>query len=498
MIRHPAPGLRELSERGGGEMRVLQLIVFAGIFAAMAVLSGSASATVLGKDDRIVLPESHGRLAGMIGLLALPIHIDGGRKVNYCTAFCVGRDLIATAAHCISAVPDRYPVPELRGAVFRLGYWKAHRVRRRAGVFRGWNSDDDTLIRNQIVSGLNGRTVMETRTGGNDWALIRLAQPICGRSLPVRGVSRESLRRAGREGRLYIVGMHGDRKLDGLLYSPNCRIIDNHHTRSMRKAVAGGEVLYYTCDTYKGSSGAPLLMDTPRGPVVVGMNVGTQSHRVGSSSAAGDDGAKGAGKVYVANIGVPAHAFAREARILSRSRVITGKVKVRQLQLLLNRAGYAAGPADGILGHRTRQAILEFRRRNGLMPVATATPYMLRLLAEEAARIQSAGAFAPERRDQEITLTSHPSEVGETPVTAGGEEGRDIARAPLRGEELLELEYLLQRAGYAPGIVDGVVTEETERAVRKLRLDMGRKPMAAMTRDLIPLLQDRLRATAGR
>ncbi len=477
-------------------MRGLQLAVFAGILAFMTVLSGSASATVLGRDDRIVLPESHGRLADVIGLLALPIHIDGRRKVNYCTAFCVGRDLIATAAHCISAVPDRYPEPVLRGAVFRLGYWKGHRVRRKAGVFRGWNSDDDTLIRNQIVSGLNGRTVMETRTGGNDWALIRLAQPVCGRHLPVRGVSRETLRRAGREGRLYIVGLHGDRKLDGLLYSPNCRIVDNSHTRSMRKAVAGGEVLYYTCDTYKGSSGAPLLMDTSRGPVVVGMNVGTQSHRMERSATA--TGGSRKENVYVANIGVPANAFAREARVLARSRIITGKVKVRQLQLLLNRAGYDAGPVDGILGHRTRQAILAFRRRNGLMPVATATPYMLRLLAEEAARLQFAGAFGPGWRDQEITATSHPLEVGGRPAPARGGEGRHVAHESLMGEELLELEYLLQRAGYAPGTVDGVVTVETRRAVRRLRLDMGEKPLAAMTRDLIPLLQKRLRVVSER
>ena len=462
----------------------------------MAVASGSASATVLGKDDRIVLPESHGRLAGQIGLLALPIHINGRRKVNYCTAFCVGRDLIATAAHCISAVPDRYPEPILRGAVFRLGYWKGHRVRRKTGVFRGWNSDDDTLIRNQIVSGLNGRTVMETRTGGNDWALIRLAQPICGRSLPVRGVSRETLRKAGREGRLYIVGIHGDRKLDGLLYSPNCRIVDNRYTRSMRKAVSGGEVLYYTCDTYKGSSGAPLLMDTPRGPVVVGMNVGTQNHRLSEGASVSGGGSVKEG-IYIANIGVPAAAFAREARVLSRSRIITGKVKVRQLQMLLNRAGYDAGPVDGILGHRTRQAILMFRKRNGLMPVATATPYMLRLLAEEAARIQFAGMSGT--GSQEITATSHPAEVVEKTVPGRGRGGgRTDARGPLMGEELLEVEYLLQRAGYEPGTVDGIVTEETRSAVRKLRLDMGEKPLAAMTRDLIPLLQSRLRTVSGK
>ncbi len=458
------------------------------------VVSGNASATVLGKDDRIVLPDSHGRLADEIGLLALPIHIGGKRKVNYCTAFCIGRDLIATAAHCISAVPDRYPEPVLRGAVFRLGYWKGHRVRRKAGVFRGWNSDDDTLIRNQIVSGLNGRTVMETRTGGNDWALIRLAQPICGHHLPVRSVSRDTLRKAGREGRLYIVGMHGDRKLDGLLYSPNCRIVDNRYTRSMRKVVSGGEVLYYTCDTYKGSSGAPLLMDTRRGPVVVGMNVGTQNHRLREGVVVSSDGGGKRKGVYIANIGVPATAFAREARILSRSRVITGKVKVRQLQTLLNRAGYDAGAVDGILGHRTRQAILTFRRRNGLMPVATATPYMLRLLAEEAARLQYAGTGRA--GSQEITATSHPSEVIERPDAREKRNVRSHARVPLRGEELLEVEYLLQRAGYAPGTVDGIVTDETRRAVRKLRLDMGEKPVAAMTRDLVPLLQDRLRAAS--
>ncbi len=41
---------------------------------------------------------------------------------------------------------------------------------------------------------------------------------------------------------------------------------------------------------------------------------------------------------------------------------------VKLIQSLLNRIGYNAGPVDGNFGNRTRQAVIQFQRNNGLVP----------------------------------------------------------------------------------------------------------------------------------
>jgi peptidoglycan hydrolase-like protein with peptidoglycan-binding domain len=54
---------------------------------------------------------------------------------------------------------------------------------------------------------------------------------------------------------------------------------------------------------------------------------------------------------------------------------------IRELQRLLNRMGYGAGRADGLIGARTRDAIRAFERRQGMEVRGRATDVVL-----EAAR----------------------------------------------------------------------------------------------------------------
>jgi membrane-bound lytic murein transglycosylase B len=58
-----------------------------------------------------------------------------------------------------------------------------------------------------------------------------------------------------------------------------------------------------------------------------------------------------------------------------------GRADVRELQRLLNRLGYGAGRADGVIGSRTRSAIRAFERARGLEVRGRATDLVL-----EAAR----------------------------------------------------------------------------------------------------------------
>jgi localization factor PodJL len=42
------------------------------------------------------------------------------------------------------------------------------------------------------------------------------------------------------------------------------------------------------------------------------------------------------------------------------------KKAVTNIQLILNKNGYSAGPADGVMGAQTKSAIIAFQKDNGL------------------------------------------------------------------------------------------------------------------------------------
>jgi membrane-bound lytic murein transglycosylase B len=102
---------------------------------------------------------------------------------------------------------------------------------------------------------------------------------------------------------------------------------------------------------------------------------------------------RGAVRGFQADQGLAADGFPTLA-LLDRVRVRAGiapeptrhpiglqRAGIRELQRLLNRLGYGAGPADGRIGDRTRAAIRAFERARGLEVRGRATDVVL-----EAAR----------------------------------------------------------------------------------------------------------------
>jgi localization factor PodJL len=53
---------------------------------------------------------------------------------------------------------------------------------------------------------------------------------------------------------------------------------------------------------------------------------------------------------------------------------------IRNVQALLNKAGYDAGMADGLIGNKTRQAIAAFQEDHGLQPTGRIDEGMVRAL----------------------------------------------------------------------------------------------------------------------
>src|SRR5690606_31251836 len=108
---------------------------------------------------------------------------------------------------------------------------------------------------------------------------------------------------------------------------------------------------------------------------------------------------------------------------------------VRQLQQMLRRIGYDAGPDDGIFGPRTERALRAFQRGAGL---------------------PDTGVYTPREREVLARVAQAPDMV---PGVGGG---TGLLRIGSRGEAVRDLQLRLRALGFDPGPVDAVFGPRTE------------------------------------
>jgi peptidoglycan hydrolase-like protein with peptidoglycan-binding domain len=110
---------------------------------------------------------------------------------------------------------------------------------------------------------------------------------------------------------------------------------------------------------------------------------------------------------------------------------------VRNAQMMLNRAGYAAGPEDGIMGTKTRLAIRSFQRDRGLNPDGQLTQNLFGRMVTDAG-----GGSVAVKGDDRVQLVS-------------------------------DLQSELRRRGYAIPLVTGEVNDATRQAIWAYQQDSG-------------------------
>lgn len=219
---------------------------------------------VFGSDERKPLPQSHAALADQIGILVLG-------DATFCTAFCVGTDAIATASHCLLGT-EQMPGPDLERVSFKVGTSEPLSTKL-AG-------EDRTRIRSGLRSGTPLLRVTPPIAAARDWAVVRLAKPVCrAGGLALSKLSRADVFVRAQAGEIYQAAMHRDVSPDTIVTSGPCALPAafpqaNAETIAL-DFVDPAAILMHTCDTGPGSSGSPLLIDAPNGPEVIGINVGT-------------------------------------------------------------------------------------------------------------------------------------------------------------------------------------------------------------------------------
>ncbi len=251
---------------------------------------------IVGKDSRRRLPSRLRRSTKpKIGLLY------DKRTGSLCSAFCVAKNVIATAAHCIYNSENRkarhyssyiFRLPGTRQGYSRLAGYKRHQVSR------------------YIIAGTKKMGRNPQSHAHEDWALVKLANNYCKKRLSLKTASIDSLIKASEARRIFQMAFHVDFKHWKQAYSGPCKVAKSFkrapHRLLTKNFPGANRMLFHTCDTNVVSSGSPILMKSGGNPVAVAINVGAyQQIQSGKTST-------------IANTAVPASAFAPFVRQLSR------------------------------------------------------------------------------------------------------------------------------------------------------------------------------------
>lgn len=247
---------------------VMRLRLGIPVLAAAALLAASlpAAAASFGSDDRVPLPARFKGLSRSIGMLF------NAKAKTVCTAFCVADNVIATASHCIFKTAGEAP---LDPADFRYGPPNASpsQLARVAGHNNGTASEN-------VIAGNRRLNVKPPIEATQDWALVRLDRAACrGAVLPVANVAPETIVERASAGQVFNVAFHRDRLPWKLLIGARCPVEESFEKADRAQIVRDfrqpDRLLLHRCDTAGASSGSPMLLDGPAGPVVIGINVGT-------------------------------------------------------------------------------------------------------------------------------------------------------------------------------------------------------------------------------
>jgi Putative peptidoglycan binding domain/Trypsin-like peptidase domain len=353
---------------------------------------------VFGSDDRVLLPDRLKSLESKIGMLYEP------RSRSVCTAFCVDESTIATAAHCLYRTRGERPLP-LANITFRLPSMGEGT----AGI-RIAGAADAAAAQNVIA----GSTSLSTRPpidATHDWALVRLASPACRTGgLPLTHRSPAELSANSEDRSVYQVGYHGDFGNWRLTLSPPCAVRRPGQSEGGR-VIAGdfadsSALILHTCDTGGASSGAPLLVDSPRGPEVVGINVGTylQSHVLTQ-----------AGEVLhryrsdtVANTAVSTLAFVEQKDHFGQAVVLQSRSEIRRIQRALTETGFYKGAIDGRYDGELRDAIEAFEAAERRTRTGLASAELLRRLEAVMATRTGSPQYQPSSTQMETGSVPRP------------------------------------------------------------------------------------------
>ncbi len=343
---------------------------------------------VIGKDQRQKLPSKYLRQASGIGILGQP-----GKRSWSCTAFCVAPNIIATNAHCIVKNQTVGRRLDLSRTIFMLPALQNPKTKSYIPSRFSRPQYVDPKTPGLSVYAGHFRKTSSVRTQSQDWAFTKLTNKACqGRTLEFIDLSIKDLQKAAKQKRLLMIGFHGDNKMKEHLISTDCKVRSpqnrTYFLKAQRRQMARQALLLpHTCDSFKGSSGSPLLLKTKEGLKVVGINLGSlryERYQIRKNRYTGKViSRKKLRNTRETNMAVRPRAFLKGLARFENETLLRSPRQLGLLQTLLKELKLYKGKIDNKWGPASKRAVTRYERKHGLAPLGLPTKELLTHLWQE-------------------------------------------------------------------------------------------------------------------
>jgi protease YdgD len=292
----------------------------------------------------------------------------------------VAPDIVATAGHCLFRIASER-APHLADFYFARNYDAVRDYTPVAGHATGASAQ-------HVMSGTSSLNLRPPIDAAKDWALVRLARASCTKGvLAVKALPTEQIIAEAAAKHAFQVSYHRDFTPWRVAYASPCAI-GRTFEGTPWEAIAhdftdADALILHRCDTGGASSGSPILLDTPRGPEVVGINVGTYVRS--KVEMMNGQVTRRFKAETVANTAVSATQFAAKLEAFRAAVILGTRAQIRDLQAALKQQLLYAGPLDGTYGSALRAAIEAYETAQGLPVTGLATQALLKRLGGSTA-----------------------------------------------------------------------------------------------------------------
>lgn len=125
---------------------------------------------------------------------------------------------------------------------------------------------------------------------------------------------------------------------------------------------------------------------------------------------------------------------------------------LRDAQISLSRMGYHPGPADGVMGHKTREALKQFQRDNHLPITGQTDPQTMDLLRRH------------------VPQETHGKKMASKHDVSPQRPHQKPSPEP-QGLSVMAMQLILSSLGYHPGPADGQMGGRTQHALQQFQRD---------------------------
>lgn len=321
---------------------------------------------VFDTDRRTLLDTARKPLAAFIGTLR------SGAGGPLCTAFCLKPDVIATASHCLFGT-SASKGPDLDHIEFSTADTP--------GTSSPIAGRGIGLASHNIASGTRALSIAPPIDAANDWAIARLAKPVCrSGGLALRNPADPPLSPESND--LYQVAMHRDLPDTELRADGPCPLVkdmpDARADLIARDFTNVDAILFHRCDTGPGSSGSPMLVAGKTGWEVAGINIGTYviSHAV-VEARAGDAASR---STPIANTAIAAAHFAAAFQRFEKNDLVETQEEIASLAVALKKRGYYRHRIPQRMTPQLQRAIFRYEASAGLTATGQPTRSLLAVL----------------------------------------------------------------------------------------------------------------------